>query len=64
MRDWQLRDQLVLWGTDREIPGQRAVIKQYGRDYHVEHFVGQTHYRKESRPTLVGAIRLAEKWLT
>jgi hypothetical protein len=65
MRDWQIRtDMLVLHGTDREIPGQRAVIKQDGREYQVQHWFGvYTMYQEESRPTLVGAIRLAERWV-
>jgi len=31
MKDWTIgTNMLVLHGTDREIPDQRAVIKQYG----------------------------------
>lgn len=63
MRDWQIgREQLVLHGTDREIPGQRAVIKQHGHEYHVQCWMGMyTVYHEDSRPTLLGAMRLAEK---
>lgn len=65
MRDWQIRtDMLVLHGTDRETPDQRAVIKQYGSSYQVQHWMGvYTVYREECRPTLTGAIRLAEAWV-
>lgn len=68
MRDWQIRtNMLVLHGTDREIPGQRATIIDnplHGQSgYMVAHYVGQKMYRKTSRPTLTGAIRLAEGWV-
>lgn len=64
MRDWQIRtDQLVLHGTDREIPGQRVVIKQHERDYQAQHWVGQTLYKAQSAPSLIGAIRIGEKMI-
>lgn len=54
----------MLHGTDREIPDQRAVVKQHGREYQVQHWLGvYTVHREQSRPTLVGAIRLAESWV-
>lgn len=65
MRDWTIgANMLVLHGTDREIPDQLAVIKQYGSDYHVQHWMGvHTVCREGSKPTLLGAIRLAERWV-
>lgn len=64
-REWDIRtDQLVLHGTSSEIQ-ERCVVKQYGRIYEVQHHVGMyTVYRSESRPTLRGAIGLAERWVS
>lgn len=63
-RKWILGETMVLHGTDRDIPVQRALIVQHQRDYQVQHWIGFTSLVKaESRPTLTGAIRLAESWV-
>lgn len=65
MRQWIVGTTLVLDGTGADNRDHHAVIKQYGREYQVEHWIdAYTVHQRASRPTLLGAIRLAERWVT
>lgn len=68
MSRWGIQDgRLVLDGADTEIPTQYAAVISNplaGQEgFCIIHYVGQTVFRKDARPSLVAAIRLAEEWV-